>query len=154
MDNFMLMNSIDEMGKFFERQKLMKLNCFLRSVSQSTRNKSKNKQMRPNQIHKLLNNKEIMNKMKKPTDWEKKICKRCALQGLNFQNTNISYNSVMTKKQSKQKMGRRPKQTSFQRKHTDGQQVPEKRLGTDNSWRNANQNYSEISPHTSQNGHH
>ena len=60
----------------------------------------------------------------------------------------------MTKKQPKQKMGRRPKQTSFQRKHTDSQQVPEKRLGTDNSWRNANQNYSEISPHTSQNGHH
>ena len=50
----------------------------------------------------------------------------------------------MTKKQPKQKMGRRPKQTSFQRKHTDSQQVPEKRLGTDNSWRNANQNYSMV----------
>ena len=85
------MNSIDEMGKFFERQKLMKLNCFLRSVSQGSRNKNKNKQLRPNQIHKLLNSKEIMNKMKKPTDWEKKICKQCALQGLNFQNIQTSH---------------------------------------------------------------
>ena len=41
-------------------------------------------------------------------------------------------------------MGRRPKQTFLQGRHTDGQQAQEN---------DANQNYSEISPH-SQNGYH
>ena len=51
-------------------------------------------------------------------------------------------------------MGRRPKQTFLQRRHTDGQEAREKLLNITNYQRNANQNYSEISPHTSQNGHH
>ena len=51
-------------------------------------------------------------------------------------------------------MGRRPKQTFLQRRHTDGQQAHEKMLNIANYWRNANQNYNEVSPHTSQNGHH
>ena len=49
-------------------------------------------------------------------------------------------------------MGRRPKQTFLQR-HTDGQQACEKMLNTANYQRNANQNYNEVSPHTSQNGY-
>ena len=50
-------------------------------------------------------------------------------------------------------MGRIPKQTFLQRRHTDGQQTHEKMLNITNYQRNANQNYNEVSPHTSQNGH-
>ena len=50
-------------------------------------------------------------------------------------------------------MGRRPKETFHQRRHTDGQEAHEKMLNITNQ-RNANQNYNEVSPHTSQNGHH
>ena len=42
----------------------------------------------------------------------------------------------------------------FQRKHTDGQQTHEKTLDFTDHQRNANQNHSEISPHTCQNGCH
>ena len=49
-------------------------------------------------------------------------------------------------------MGRRPKLTFLQRRHTDGQEAHEKLLNITNYQRNANQNYNEISSHTSQNG--
>ena len=45
----------DHIGKTFSDINLM--NYFLRSVSQSNRNKSKNKSMGPNQIDKLLHSK-------------------------------------------------------------------------------------------------
>ena len=48
------------------------------------------------------------------------------------------------------KNGRRPKQTFFQGRHTDGQETHEKMLNITH----ANQNYNEVSPHTGQNGHH
>ena len=51
-------------------------------------------------------------------------------------------------------MSARPKWTFLQRRHTDGQQTHEKMLSTTNYYRNANQNYNEVSCHTSQNGHH
>ena len=51
-------------------------------------------------------------------------------------------------------MGRRPKETFLQRRHTDGQEAHEKLLNITNYQRNANQNYHEVSPHTSQDGHH
>ena len=52
-------------------------------------------------------------------------------------------------------MGGRPKQIFFfQRRHTDGQQTHEKMLNIAYYERNANQNYNEVSPYTSQNGHH
>ena len=51
-------------------------------------------------------------------------------------------------------MGRRPKQTFPQRRYIDGQQKYEKMLNMANCKRNANQNYNEIQPHSSQNGHH
>ena len=60
-------------------------------------------------------------------------------------------NAFLKKYKRKQKMGRRPKQTFFQRRHTDGQEAHEKMLTTTNYQRNANQNCNEISPHTSQN---
>ena len=49
-------------------------------------------------------------------------------------------------------MGRRPKLTFLQRRHTDGQEAHEKLLNITNYQRNANQNYNEVPPHTSQNG--
>ena len=45
-------------------------------------------------------------------------------------------------------MGRRPEWTFFQRRHTHGQQALEKILNISKHHRNANQNLSEVSPHT------
>ena len=42
----------------------------------------------------------------------------------------------------------------FQGRYTDGQQAFETMLNITYCWRNANQNYHEIPPHTDQNGHH
>ena len=50
-------------------------------------------------------------------------------------------------------MCRGSQQTFLQRRRTDGQQTHEKMLNTSKHRRNANQNYSEVSPHTGQNGH-
>ena len=50
-------------------------------------------------------------------------------------------------------MGGRSKQTFLQRRHTDGQQTHEKMLNITNHQKNADQNYSEVSPHTGYNGH-
>ena len=50
-------------------------------------------------------------------------------------------------------MGKRPKQTFLQRRHTDGKQTHEKMIDVPHYQRNANQNYNEISPHTGQDGH-
>ena len=49
-------------------------------------------------------------------------------------------------------MGRRHKQTFFQRRHTDGQQTHEKMFNVTDYQGNTNQNYNKISPHTCQNG--
>ena len=49
-----------------------------------------------------------------------------------------------------EKMGKRPEQTFLQRRYTDGQQTHEKMLNIAGYKRNANQNYHEISPHTSE----
>ena len=57
-------------------------------------------------------------------------------------------------KQLNKKIGRRPKQTFLQRRHTDGQEVHEKTINISNYQRNANQIYNEVSPHINQNGHH
>ena len=51
-------------------------------------------------------------------------------------------------------MGRRHKQPFLQRRHTNSQDAQEKMFNIINYQRNANQNYNEISPHTSQNGYH
>ena len=47
-------------------------------------------------------------------------------------------------------MGKGPKETFFQGRHTDGQKAHEKMLIQEN----ANQNHNEIPPHTCQNGYH
>ena len=45
-------------------------------------------------------------------------------------------------------MGRKSKQTFLPRRHTDGQKAGEKLLSVTTHQRNANQNYSEVLPHT------
>ena len=61
--------------------------------------------------------------------------------------------NIKKNKQPNPKMGR-PKQTFLQRRYTDCQQAHERMLNIINHQRNANQNYSDVSPHISQNGHH
>ena len=51
-------------------------------------------------------------------------------------------------------MGKGSELTFFQRRHTDGQQSPEKMLNITNDQGNANQNQNEILHHTCQNGYH
>ena len=51
-------------------------------------------------------------------------------------------------------MGKRPKQTSLQIRHTDGPEAHGKMFNITNYQRNANHNYNEVSPHTNQNAHH
>ena len=51
-------------------------------------------------------------------------------------------------------MGIRSKQIFTQRRYTDGKQTHEKMLNITKYQKNANQNYSELSPHTGQNDHH
>ena len=60
----------------------------------------------------------------------------------------------MSNKQSHKKVGRVYKQTFLQRRHTDEQKASEKMLNITNYQKNANEKYNEVSPHTSQNGHH
>ena len=50
-------------------------------------------------------------------------------------------------------MGKRPEQIFLQGRYTDGQQAHEEMLNITDYKRNANQNYHEIPPHTSKNGH-
>ena len=72
------------------------------------------------------------------------ICKCGNQQGINFQNIQTAHAVVCKKKKTtKQKVGRRYKQTFFQRRHTDGQKAHLKVLNTANYQRNANQNYNE-----------
>ena len=52
------------------------------------------------------------------------------------------------------KWARGPKQTFIQRRHIDGQQTHEKRLNITHYQRNANENYNELLPDTSQNDCH
>ena len=48
----------------------------------------------------------------------------------------------------------RPKQIFLQRGYTDGQKTHEKMFSITNYQRNADQNYNEVLPHISRNGHH
>ena len=58
------------------------------------------------------------------------------------------------KKPPNQKMGRKPKQTFFQRRHRNSQKAHEKMVNNANQQKNVNQNCKEIPPPTSKNGHH
>ena len=59
--------------------------CFLRSVSQGNRNKSKSKQIGPNQTYKLLHSKEnrlLKKKSKTTKEWEKIVANDATNKGL------------------------------------------------------------------------
>ena len=99
--------------------------------------------------------KETINKTKRqPSEWEKIFANESTDKGLISKIYKQLMQLNIKKKKANQKMGRRPKQTFLQRRHTNGQETREKLLNITNYQRNANQNYNEVSPHTSENGHH
>ena len=98
--------------------------------------------------------KETINKMKRqPSEWEKMFANESWDKGL-ISKIYKQLIQLNIKKKPNPKMGRRPKQTFLHRRYTDGQETLEKLLNITNYQRNANQNSNEVSPHTSQKGHH
>ena len=84
-------------------------------------------------------------------DQEKIFANDVTNKGLICKIYKTSFNSITKKnKEPNPKMGRRPKKTFLQRRHTDGQQGIEKMLNIANYQRNANHNYTDISPHIGQ----
>ena len=76
------------------------------------------------------------------------------MQAISFQNVQTAYTTnnkkhTHTQKKNNKKMDRILKQTFLQRRHTDGQWAHEKMLNITKNRRNANQNYNDISSHTS-----
>ena len=65
--------------------------------------------------------KETMSKVKRqPSEWEKIIANETT-DRINFQNAQAAHTTQYQKnKQPNQKVGKRPKQTFLQRRHTDG----------------------------------
>ena len=89
--------------------------------------------------------KETINKTKRQlSEWEKIFASEATDKGLISKYTSSSCSSIL-KKKSNPKMGRRPKQTFLQRRHTDSQQIHEKMLNVTNHQRNENQNQNEVS---------
>ena len=66
--------------------------------------------------------------------WGENICKWIDWQGINLQNMQTAHAAQYqnNKQPNKKKMGRRPKETFLQRRHTDGQQTHEKMLNITN----------------------
>ena len=65
---------------------------FLSSVSQGNRNKSKNRQMGPNQAYNILYSKWNHKQNEKATlKLEENVCKQCNQQGLNFHNIQVAH---------------------------------------------------------------
>ena len=87
---------------------------------------------------------------RQPSEWEKIFATEATDKGLISKiYKQLMQLNIKKKKQPNRKMGRRPKQTFLQRRHTDGQEAYEKLLNITSYQRNSNQNYNEVSPHTS-----
>ena len=80
-----------------------------------------------------------------PTEWE--------IFANDIYDKELSKNSYNVFKKSNLKMGRGPQYPFFQRRHSDGQQTHEKLCSITIHQGNANQNHSEISPHTCKTGY-
>ena len=91
---------------------------------------------------------------RQPLEWEKIIAMETTDKGLIFKifKQLIQLNTKKTNNPIK-KVGKDLKRHFPQRRHTDSQQTHEKMLNITHYKRIGNQNYHEISPHTSQNGH-
>ena len=74
------------------------------------------------------------------------------LKSIPLFNKYLLRNQFHKNKRPNQEMGQRTKQTSLQRRHTDGWQTHEKMLSITHYQRNANQNHNEVTSHTNQNG--
>ena len=106
--------------------------CFLRSVSQGSRNKTKYEQRGPDQTYKLLHSKENCKKKKKkkkrqPKEWEKIYANDAIDQGLisNIQTVQFNNNNNKNKKNPIKKwaenVNRHFSKEDMQMGHADGQ---------------------------------
>ena len=106
--------------------------CFLRSVSQGSRNKTKYEQRGPDQTYKLLHSKENHKKKKKkrqPKEWEKVFANDAIDQGLisNIQTVQFNNNNNNNKKKKNpikkwaENVNRHFSKEDMQMGHADGQ---------------------------------
>ena len=79
------------------------------------------------------------------------ICKQCNKGLISKIYTQLLQPNIKKNRQPNENMGRRPKQTALQRRHTGRQQAHEKMFNITNYWRTVNQYYNEVSPHSGQN---
>ena len=88
------------------------------------------------------------------------ICKQCNRTWINLQILHTAHAGQNKKKKKNNPLQNQAEDqnkyltTITTKKHTDGQQTHKKMLSISNYWRNANQNYHELSPYTSQTVHH
>ena len=101
------------------------------------------------QIKTLSHNKETINKR---AYWEEILANNTSNKEL-ISKPHKELIQLNIQKQTKKifKWARRSEKTLFQRKQTDGQQTHEKMFNITNHQGNANQNHSDISPHTHKN---
>ena len=89
--------------------------------------------MGPNQTQKILSRKENQQQNKKEICWTEETFENDMSHKVNIQNIQRTYTTqYKTKKQSNEKVGREPELTSFQKRHTDCQQVHENWLNVTN----------------------
>ena len=89
---------------------------------------------------------------RQPTEWEKILANEATKTGF----ISKIYNHLMQlniRKKTTQSKNRQNIYTFLQRRQTDDQKAHENMLNINNYYRNVNQNYNEISPHTSENYH-
>ena len=83
------------------------------------RNKNENKQLGPNQTSFCTAKKTINKTKRQPMEWEK-MFSNDATDKVLISKIYKQFIQLNTKKKKNQKVGKRPKQTFLQRRHTDG----------------------------------